>query len=282
MKKQRYISKFLLHGSIHLFMIIVCILAMLPIVYILGISLKSGSGIISTKFSLFPKTITLTNFKAILFEKPFLKWLLNSLLLTLGTVGFSFVLGIPAAYAYSRFSFGNKSTHLRTLLLLNAFPSILAMTAIYILYNYLHLLNSHFGLVLVYTGSMLIFAIWNLKGYFDSIPVQLEEAAMIDGASRPYILIKIVLPLSLPAIIVTGMMIFISTWNEYIYAINFLQNNNNYSLAAGLYSLQGTEYTRNWPIFAAGALLTCAPVLIIYFIFQRYMISGLTAGGVKE
>ncbi len=276
------LKTFFLHGGIHLFMLLVCITAMLPIIYTLGIALKSGNGLISTDFSLFPRMITLEHFKTILLEKPFVKWLINSLVLTIGTVAFTFVLGIPAAYAYSRFNFKNKNTHLRVLLLLNAFPSILAMVAIYILFNHFNLINSYWGLILIYTGGMLIFAIWNLKGYFDSIPVQLEEAAMIDGATKLYILIKIIIPLALPAIIVTGMMIFISTWNEYIYAINFLQNSKQYSLAAGLYSLQGTEYTRNWPVFAAGSLLASAPILVIYFVIQRYMISGLTAGGVKE
>ncbi len=283
-KKKKFfnLKVLLLHGGIHVFMMLVCAIAMLPVIYTLGIALKSGNGVISTEFSLFPQTITLDHFKTILFEKPFLKWLTNSLILTLGTVAFTFIFAIPAAYAYSRFKFKNKTRHLRILLLLNAFPSILAMVSIYILFSTLNLLNSYWGLILIYTGGILIFAIWNLKGYFDSIPVQLEEAAMIDGATKFYILIKIIIPLALPAIIVTGMMVFISTWNEYIYAINFLQNSKHYSLAAGLYSLQGTEYTRNWPVFAAGALLASAPILVIYFAIQRYMISGLTAGGVKE
>lgn len=270
------------HSFIHIFMIIVCIIAIIPVLYTISVALKPDNSLISTKFSLIPQGATFENFKTILVDKPFIIWFKNSLILALSTVAFSFIIGIPAAYSYSRFKFKGNNIHLLILLLLNAFPSILSMTAIYRLFRMLNMIDSFGGLILVYTGSMLIFTIWNLKGYFDSIPKQIEEAAMIDGASRLYILIKIILPLAVPSIIVTGMMIFITTWNEYIYAVNFLPSESKYSLAAGLYSLQGTDYTRNWPVFAAGALITSVPILIIYFAIQRYMVSGLTAGGVKD
>jgi ABC-type maltose transport system permease subunit len=142
-------------------------------------------------------------------------------------------------------------------------------------------MNSYIGLALVYTGGMIIFGIWNLKGYFDNISISIDEAAKIDGASYLYILLRIIIPLGRPAIIVTGILIFITTWNEYIYAVTFLTDRNSYTLAAGLYSLQGTEHTTNWPVFTAGAILVTIPVLIVFFIVQRFMASGLTAGGVK-
>ncbi|MBE6830675.1 MAG: ABC transporter permease subunit, partial [Ruminococcaceae bacterium] len=191
---------------------------------------------------------------------------------------------IPAAYAFSRFRFAGRKTMLFILLLLNAFPSTLSMFAIYRLFKMFNLLNSYLGLVIAYTGMNAIFALWNMKGYFDSIPISIEEAARIDGANDLIIIAKIVSPLAKPSIIVTATMIFINVWSEYIFAITFLTGTDKYTLAAGLYSLQasGNGYATNWPVFSAGAILVTIPVLVLFFIFQRYMVSGLTLGGVKE
>lgn len=269
------------HAVIHVVLVITCLLFLLPIAYTVSVSLKSSNSLISTAFSLIPQNPTLNNYRAFLFDEPFLVWMRNSLILAVGTVIISLAVSSPAAYAYSRFKFRANREILFLFLLLNAFPAILSMAAIYRLFRILSLLNTFHGLILVYTGSMVIFGIWNLKGYFDSIPPEIEQAAMIDGASSMTTLIRIVIPLARPAMIVTGMMVFITTWNEYIYAVNFLSNANNFTLAAGLFSLQGTDYTRNWPIFAAGSLLVSFPVLVIFFMIQKYLVSGLTVGGVK-
>ncbi|MCX8129872.1 MAG: sugar ABC transporter permease [Clostridia bacterium] len=271
----------LVHSAAHVIMIVVCILFLVPIIYTLLISLKSSNSLVSSTLEIIPKDVTLDNYKAILFEEPFFVWTKNSLILTLSTVVFALAVASPAAYAYSRFKFKLRSGTLYMFLLLNAFPAILSMVAIYRLLRILGLMNTYSGLILVYTGGMIIFGIWNMKGYFDSIPVEIEHAAMIDGASHLKILISIVLPLARPVLIVTGVMIFISTWNEYIYAVNFLTSRDKFTLATGLYSLQGTEFTRNWPVFAAGSLIVSFPVLIVFFLIQKYMVSGLTVGGIK-
>jgi len=274
-------KKKLKHILIHIILITICIFFLVPIIYTISVSLKSSNTLLSSDFKIIPDDATLDNYRIMLFEKPFFTWFKNSLLLTLSTVMFAMTIALPTAYAYTRMKFKGKSLSLFALLLLNAFPSILAMVAIYRLFKTFSMMNSYGGLIVVYTGGMIIFSIWNLKGYFESIPVDVEQAAMIDGANNFTIIIKIILPLARPAIIVTGMMIFITTWNEYIYAVNFLTDINKYTLAAGLYSLQGTDYTRNWPVFAAGSILTSIPTLIIFFGIQRYLVSGLTAGGVK-
>lgn len=269
------------HIGTHITLIIICLIFLLPIMYTFSVSLKSSNALLSSHFRLIPENPTLENYRIILFEKPYFMWLKNSVILTLSTVAAALILGVPAAYAYTRMKVAFKSQSLFLLLILNAFPSILAMVAIYRLFNKLSLMNSYVGLIIVYTGTMIIFTIWNLKGYFESISIEIEQAAMVDGADNLTILLRIVLPLARPAIIVTAMMIFITSWNEYIYAINFLSDSNKFTLAAGLYSLQGTDYTRNWPVFASGALLTSIPTLLIFFGIQRYLVSGLTAGGVK-
>ena len=137
---------------------------------------------------------------------------------------------------------------------------------------------------------MAVFALWNMKGYFDTIPVEIEEAAMIDGATQLEQVTKIVLPLAKPTIAVTAMMVLVYVWNEYIFAINFMTGSDTYTLAAGLYSLQATEYVKgvipyemsgSWPIFSAASLIVSLPILIVFFALQKNMTEGLTSGGVK-
>lgn len=128
---------------------------------------------------------------------------------------------------------------------------------------------------------MSVFALWNMKGYFDTIPVEIEEAAKIDGCSDFEIVVKIVTPLARPSLIVTGTMVLNYVWNEYIFSINFLTGSSNETLASGLYSLQATEMSGSWPVFSAAAILVSLPVLMIFFLSQKYMTSGLTSGGVK-
>ena len=120
-----------------------------------------------------------------------------------------------------------------------------------------------------------------MKGYFDTIPIEIEEAAQIDGASGQQILTKIVLPLARPAIIVTAVMVLIFVWNEYLFATTFMMNESSYTLAGGLYQLQSNDYSRSWPLFSAAAILVSIPILVVFFCIQKYMVSGLTAGGVK-
>ncbi len=171
---------------------------------------------------------------------------------------------------------------LRALLVLNAFPQVLSLFALFRVLKITGMLNSHAGLMMIYAGSMCVFSIWNMKGYFDTIPRSIEEAARIDGASDLELIGKIVLPLAQPAIIVTCVMVLITVWNEYLFATTFLLDSDAYSLAGGLYQLQSNDYSRNWPVFTAASMLSTLPILLIFFKIQKYMVSGLTAGGVKE
>ena len=141
--------------------------------------------------------------------------------------------------------------------------------------------NTKIGLIIVYVGTEAVFALWNMKGYFDTIPVEIEEAATIDGASSLQIVTKIVLPLAKPTIAVTAMMVLIYVWNEYIFAINFMTGSDTYTLAGGLYSLQATEMSGSWPVFAAASIVVSIPILIVFFALQKNMTTGLTSGGVK-
>jgi arabinogalactan oligomer/maltooligosaccharide transport system permease protein len=268
-------------SMINIVLIVVCFISLIPILYAFSVSLSAQNSLISTNFSFIPKEFTLNNYKAVLFEEPLLLWLGNSVLLAVSTVVIALTFAIPGAYAFSRYRFAGKKTILYILLILNAFPSILSMLAVYKLLSTLGLMDSKLGLVIIYVGTMSIFGLWNMKGYFDTIPNEIEEAAQIDGANDLQLVLKIILPLAKPSIIVTLVMILIFVWNEYIFAITFMTGAENYTLAAGLYSLQATEMAGNWPIFAAASILISLPILIIFFKFQKHMVSGLTVGGVK-
>lgn len=266
---------------INLFMLICCFIALLPVLYAFSVSFNSTNTLVESNFSFIPRNFTLQNYVSVILDKPLLLWLKNSLILAISTLFISLGVAIPSAYAFSRYKFKGRKTILKILILLNAFPTILSMFAIYRLFSPLGLINSKLGLVIVYIGTMAIFALWNTKGYFDTIPIGIEEAARIDGASDFVIAKSIMLPLAKPSIIVTGVMILIYVWNEYIYAITFMTGASNYTLAAGLYSLQATETSGNWPIFAAASLLVSLPVLVMFLLAQRHMVSGLTVGGMK-
>lgn len=266
---------------LNIFFIVICFACLIPILYAISVSFNASNDVMSSNFSFIPKNFTLDNFKSILFEKPFFVWLKNSIILSMSTMIIALGVSVISAYAFSRQRFKGRKLILYILLILNAFPSILSMFAMYRILKPMGLINSYFGLILIYTGTMAIFGIWNLKGYFDTIPIEIEEAGKIDGANDFQIVSKIVLPLAKPSIIVTAMMILIFVWNEYIFAITFMTGADKYTLAAGLYSLQATEYTRNWPVFSAASLLVSLPILIIFFAVQKQMVSGLTAGGVK-
>lgn len=266
---------------INLLLIVVCFATLVPILYAFSVSLNEQNSLLGSDFSFIPQRITLENYRKVFVEEPVLLWLKNSLLLAVVTVTVSLCTGIPAAYIFSRKRFPGRSGILQTLILLYAFPSLLSMTALYKLLSPMGLINTRMGLIIVYTGTMAVFALWNMKGYFDTIPVEIEEASMIDGASPIQIVMKIVLPLAKPAIAVTAMMVLIYVWNEYIFAINFMTGEDAYTLAAGLYSLQANETSGSWPVFSAAALVVSLPILVIFFALQKNMASGLTSGGVK-
>ena len=266
---------------LNLFLSFVCLLALIPILYSFILSISSGSGALITGFSGILQGFTLENYRKILVDEPFLQWLANSVVLSIGTMVIAMGTSVSASYAFSRFQFAVKRSAMQLLLLLNAFPQILSMLAIFRLFRLMNLLDSHIGLIFIYAGSMCIFGIWNMKGYFDSIPIEIEEASKIDGASNLQLILRIILPLARPAIIVTAVMVLIFVWNEYLFATTFMLKEESYTLAGGLYQLQANDYSRSWPLFSAAAMLVSIPILIIFFIIQKYMVSGLTAGGVK-
>lgn len=266
---------------LNVFFLALCFATLIPILYALSVSFSGQNSLLSSDFSFIPKDFTFENYKRVIFGEDILVWFKNTVLLAAVTVTLSLAVAVPAAYCFSRRRFKGRKTILKCLVLLNSFPALLSMFAIYRLLRPVGLVNTGLGLILVYTGTMAVFSLWNTKGYFDTIPIEIEEAARMDGASDLQVVLRIVLPLVKPSIITTALQVLIYVWNEYIYATTFMTGEEKYTLAAGLNSLQATEMTGSWPVFAAASITVSVPVLIIFFLCQKYMTSGLTAGGVK-
>lgn len=266
---------------VNLILILVCFVTFIPILYAFSVSINEQNSLLGSDFSFIPRRVTTANYRKVFTEEPVVLWFKNSMILAVSTVVIALGTGIPAAYIFSRRRFPGRKAILQLLILLYAFPSLLSMTALYKLLSPMGLINTRTGLIIVYTGTMAVFALWNMKGYFDTIPIELEEAAKIDGAGPLRIVLRIILPLAKPTIAVTAMMVLIYVWNEYIFSINFMTGESTYTLAAGLYSLQANETSGSWPVFSAASLLVSLPILIIFFALQKNMTSGLTSGGVK-
>lgn len=266
---------------LNVFFILICFLTMIPILYAFSVSLNAQNSILGSDFSFIPREVTADNYRAVINEQPVLLWFKNTIVLAAASVAIVLLIAVPGAYALSRFRFRGRMAVFKSLVLLHSFPAILSMFAIYKLLSPMGLINTKPGLIIVYIGTMSLFGLLNLKGYFDSVPVEIEDAAAIDGANGLQVVTRILLPLARPAVIVTGVMVMVYVWNEYIYAVTFMTGASNYTLAAGLYSLQATEMSGSWPVFSAASIVVSLPILIIFFLTQRHMTSGLTAGGVK-
>ena len=266
----------------HGLLITTCAVVLYPVLWVIKMALSPGQSFSMSPNPL-PTEVTLANFEHILTMKQGIFWrqLANSLLISAITTVVGVVLACTAAYAFSRFRFPGRKLGMAGFLVTQMFPGVVMAIPLYILLDKLGLLNSLTGLVLVYSTSSLPFCVWTLKGYFDAaIPRDLEEAAVMDGASQWVIFTKIVLPLAKPAIVVTALFSFMTAWNEFILAATFLSDERAFTLPVMLQSFVG-DYSTQWGYFAAGAILVSMPVMGLFFGLQKYLVGGLTAGAVK-
>lgn len=254
--------------------------ALYPICQIVTIALRPSDQLLSTSLALIPKGATLDNFRILLTETPFWRWLGNSSLIALAVTLTGVALASTAGYALSRFRFLGRSTMLNGLLVTQMFPATMLLLPLYLILIKLHLINSYLGVIIIYAATALPFCIWQLKGYYDTIPISLEEAAGIDGCSRWQSFYLVVLPLAGPAIVITALFSFMTSWNEYVVAALMLQDVNIFTLPLGLKMFQANMSTQ-WGLYAAGALLVSVPVVLLFLFLSRYLISGLSSGAVK-
>jgi arabinogalactan oligomer/maltooligosaccharide transport system permease protein len=286
--------------GLQIFLLLITASVLFPILWIFSMALDSRNIDKPLELTLIPPGASLAAFKRVLFE-PFSqlcknpqdtstcmffgKLLANSLLVALGTSVFAVVLGSSAAYAFSRFKFIGRQAGMLGFIVLLMLPSTATLAPLYVLLSLVKiggepLRATLIGLMIAYASGTLPFAIWNLKGYFDTIPKELEEAALIDGCNVTSAFTRVILPLSLPAMAITILFSFMTGWTEFILAWTFLEDPAHFTLAMALRSMQG-EYTTPWSDFSAMSILMSIPIILIFYAFQRYIVSGLTLGGVK-
>jgi arabinogalactan oligomer/maltooligosaccharide transport system permease protein len=285
------------HGShvlLHVCLIAFTLLAIYPVLWVISVAFSGTQNLafadVPSDPSFFdrfravmpwPGQWSLSNFTDVLTEQPFLRWIFNSAVVALSTTVFGVFLSCTAAYAFSRFRFPGRRTGMMSFLVSQMFPGTLLLVPLYIIIvSWLKLGNSFLGLVLVYSVTAIPFCVWMLKGYFDTIPLEIEESAIMDGASRQTIFFRIILPLAKPAVAVTALFSFMTGWNEFILAATFLEEEAKYTAPVGLKFFVG-GFTSQWGYFAAGSIIVSLPVVVLFLFLQKYLVSGLTAGGVK-
>lgn len=270
---------------IHGVLVAAVVFALYPILWVVALAF---SDVVTPQASAFPAPTnpSLAHFEAVLGRVDgegrwlFARQLMSSLMVSLSTALVAIAIATPAAYALSRFTFVGKDFSVKSLLATQMFPGVAAAVPLYLLLDAVGLLDTLSGLVLVYATSAVPFALFQLRGAFDAIPKELEEAAMVDGATRFGAFVRVVLPAARPALAITALFAFMSAWNEFALAATFLTREEHYTLPILLQSY-ASEHSANMGHFAAGAILVSLPVMALFYVLQRQLIHGLTAGGVK-
>jgi arabinogalactan oligomer/maltooligosaccharide transport system permease protein len=282
------------HWPLHIFLILMLVVTIYPILFVLTIAFSGGQSLAIADvpanagfFDRFrailpwPAHVSVANFQSLFADQPFARWLLNSVIVSGATTVLGVFLASTAAYAFSRFRFPGQRIGLMSFLVSQMFPGTLMLIPLYIIIvQWLGLGSSYVGLVLIYTVTAIPFCVWMMKGYFDTIPRELEESALIDGASQATIFFRIVLPLAKPAVAVTALFSFMTAWNEFIQAATFMNREDMYTGPVGLRFFVG-GFSQQWGYFAAGSVIAAVPVVVLFMFLQKYLVSGLTAGAVK-
>lgn len=272
-------------GWRHIVALVACVWALFPIVFVVSAAINPQGTLSST--TLIPEGASLDNFRNLFQSTDFAWWFFNSILIAGCAAIFSLALSTCAAYAFSRFRFRGRRPGLLFLLIVQMFPAFLAIVVLYLIFTTVTDLypaigfNTPWSLVLIYMGGALGVNTWLIKGFFDTVPIELDESAKVDGASHFRTFRSIILPLVVPILVVVALLGFINAINEVLIASVFLTQSTTKTLAVGLYGLLEGRRDANFGIFAAGTLLTAIPTVILFYATQKYIAGGLTAGAVK-
>ena len=261
------------------------IFSVFPILWIISASLNPTCSLATQK--LIPEKPGLDNYRTLLETVPYWTWFRNSIKIATITSVFSLTITTVAAYAFSRFRFRGRQTMLKGILLIQVFPALLALVATFLMISQIGDvisfigLNTHASLILVYLGSAMGINIWLMKGFLDTIPRDIDESAMVEGATDWQIFTRLILPLLRPILIVIGIINYIGTYSEFVLARVLLKSNEQYTLMVGLQVFAGAQINQRWGVFAAGVLIGALPIMIIYLALQDQIVGGLTQGAVK-
>jgi arabinogalactan oligomer/maltooligosaccharide transport system permease protein len=251
-----------------------------PILNIVGISLRKDNAFQSKSLAFISANSGWDSYLKLLTETQFLIWLKNSIVISIAVTILGVALASTSAYALSRYKFKGRQLGMTSLLTTQMFPATMLLLPFFIILSKLGLINSYLGLVIIYSSTALPFCIWQMKGFYDTIPHALEESAYMDGCNHFQAFYKIVLPLSTPALVITALFSFMASWSEYVVAAIILQDPELYTLPLGLKSFQSSLATE-WGLYAAGAVVISIPVVILFVSLARFLVSGLTMGSVK-
>lgn len=261
-------------------LIIFSMIAIFPIWQVVNISLRPGNQLLSTALEIIPSGATFENYVMLLTERDFLTWMWNSTLISLAVTLTGVLLSSMAGYGFSRFRFYGKRFGLVTLLTSQMFPVTMLLLPMYIMLINLGLINTYLGVIIVYSATALPFCIWTMKGYYDTIPTSLEEAARIDGCTMFGAFYRVILPLAAPALVITALFSFMTAWSEYLVASQILQDTQLWTLPLGLKSFEATMSTE-WGMYGAASVIVMVPVVVLFLALSRWLVSGLTIGSVK-
>ena len=273
-------SKWITAGR-HALLLLFVAIALYPALDVLSISLRPGNRLRSTDLAIIPSDWTLQSYVQLFTEQPFLKWLGNSLVVAVGVTVTGVALAAIGGYAFSRFRFVGRNATMLAILTTQMFPATMLLLPLYLVIAKLHLVDTYLGLMVFYTSTALPFCVWQMKGFYDTIPASLEEAARIDGCSRGAAFWRVILPLAVPGLVITALFSFMSAWSEYIVAAQVMQDEDMFTLPLGIKSFQSSLSTQ-WGLYAAASILVSLPVVIVFLILSRFLVSGLTLGSVKE
>lgn len=265
---------------VHVLAVLATMMMLAPLTWIVATSLRPLEDVIELPPRIVPSGVTVQAYVDMWDQAPFLRYTLNSTIVSLATTFIALVFSILAAYAFARFRFWGARVLLILVLVSQALPGASILLPLFRIIWELNLLDTHQGLILVYTGFVTPFCTWLLIGYFQSIPVELEDAARVDGASTLEVLYRIVVPLSAPAIVAVGAFAFLVAWNEFLFAL-ILTRDNAPTIAVGLVTSFFTQYVNVWNQVAAASIVFSLPPIMLFLLVQRQFIRGLTAGAVK-
>ncbi|MBI3039480.1 carbohydrate ABC transporter permease [bacterium] len=265
----------------HPILIVYSLFSVFPFLWILSASFQAKEVISSDQMSIIPGAITFQNYIDVFSKTPFPKWFLNSILVSTAATVIGLFIAATAAFGFSQFRFPGRKTGLYLFLCVQMFPGAVLLLPLFRLLSWFGLLDNYLGLVIAYCTISLPFCVWMLKGFFDTIPKAIIEAASIDGLTHFQTFYKIVLPLSLPGIAVTGFFSFITAWNEFMFANTFLFDSDKMTLAVGLKTFL-SEKQSFWELLSPGSVIVTLPILLFFLVAQKWLISGLTSGAVKE
>ncbi len=259
--------------------------ALFPVAWAISASINPTGNLASQ--TLIPANAGLDNYRKLFSDYKFTTWMWNSAKVSVSVTLISLFITTTTAFGFSRFRFYGRDTMLKSILLIQVFPAILAMVAIFALVQQLGSvipfmgLNTLTGLGFIYLGGAMGINIWLMKGFFDTVPMDIDESAMVDGATHWQTFWMLIFPLVRPVVIVVGLLTFIGVYGEFLLARILLTSSDKFTAMLGLYQMQANQFSTNWGVFCAGAILAAVPVVILYLFLQDYIVGGLTAGAVK-